>query len=112
MTLSFLPRAPDDGLFFFLGAREETCMSAQETKRQPLTDEPTFMGCPRIFRLVFSIVNEEIATGNRIISPENQNFYNISLTLHGFLMIFFLVMPGLFGPRLIWLGLEILSLDY
>merc|ERR1712113_917638 len=35
--------------------------------------------------------------GNRIISPENQNFYNVSITLHGFLMIFFLVMPGLFG---------------
>ena len=32
-----------------------------------------------------------------IISPENQNFYNISITLHGLLMIFFLVMPGLFG---------------
>ena len=31
---------------------------------------------------------------NRIISPENQNFYNISITLHGFLMIVFLVMPG------------------
>merc|ERR1711902_382970 len=37
------------------------------------------------------------SSGNRIISPENQNFYNISITLHGFLMIFFLVMPGLFG---------------
>merc|ERR1712144_61755 len=24
-------------------------------------------------------------------------FYNISITLHGFLMIFFLIMPGLFG---------------
>merc|ERR1712066_1123611 len=35
--------------------------------------------------------------GNRIISPENQNFYNVSITLHGVLMIFFLVMPGLFG---------------
>merc|ERR1712157_716233 len=35
--------------------------------------------------------------GNRIISPENQNFYNVSVTLHGFIMIFFLVMPGLFG---------------
>merc|ERR1712083_296325 len=35
--------------------------------------------------------------GNRIISPENQNFYNVSITLHGLLMIFFLVMPGLFG---------------
>merc|ERR1711870_111486 len=30
-------------------------------------------------------------------SPENQNFYNISITLHGLLMIFFLVMPALFG---------------
>merc|ERR1712061_141394 len=30
-------------------------------------------------------------------SPENQNFYNVSITLHGFLMIFFLVMPALFG---------------
>ena len=40
---------------------------------------------------------ELYSTGNRIISPENQNFYNISITLHGFFMIFFLVMPGLFG---------------
>merc|ERR1712202_114425 len=32
-----------------------------------------------------------------IIPPENQNFYNVSITLHGLLMIFFLVMPGLFG---------------
>merc|ERR1712039_850901 len=37
------------------------------------------------------------SSGNRIISPENQNFYNVSISLHGFLMIFFLVMPGLFG---------------
>merc|ERR1712046_121033 len=40
---------------------------------------------------------ELYSSGNRIISPENQNFYNISITLHGFLMIFFLVMPSLFG---------------
>ena len=40
---------------------------------------------------------ELYSSGNRIISLENQNFYNISITLHGFLMIFFLVMPGLFG---------------
>merc|ERR1712057_106870 len=33
----------------------------------------------------------------RIISPENQNFYNVSITLHGLIMIFFLVMPALFG---------------
>merc|ERR1739846_25238 len=40
---------------------------------------------------------ELYSSGNRIISPENQNFYNISITLHGFIMIFFLVMPSLFG---------------
>ena len=40
---------------------------------------------------------ELYSSGNRIISPENQNFYNITITLHGFLMIFFLVMPTLFG---------------
>merc|ERR1711944_183412 len=41
---------------------------------------------------------ELYSSGNRIISPENQNFYNISITLHGLLMmIFFLVMPSLFG---------------
>merc|ERR1712056_26917 len=40
---------------------------------------------------------ELYSSGNRIISPENQNFYNVSLTLHGLLMIFFLVMPALFG---------------
>merc|ERR1711920_235411 len=37
------------------------------------------------------------SSGNRITSPENQNFYNVSITLHGLLMIFFLVMPALFG---------------
>merc|ERR1739846_277283 len=40
---------------------------------------------------------ELYSSGNRIISPENQNFYNVSITLHGLLMIFFLVMPGLLG---------------
>merc|ERR1712005_68675 len=40
---------------------------------------------------------ELYSTGNRIISPENQNFYNVSVTLHGLIVIFFLVMPGLFG---------------
>merc|ERR1712238_125845 len=40
---------------------------------------------------------ELYSSGNRITSPENQNFYNVSITLHGLLMIFFLVMPGLFG---------------
>merc|ERR1712063_165705 len=40
---------------------------------------------------------ELYSSGNRIITPENQNFYNVSIALHGLLMIFFLVMPGLFG---------------
>merc|ERR1711975_26465 len=40
---------------------------------------------------------ELYSSGNRIISPENQNFYNINITLHGLLMIFFLIMPVLFG---------------
>jgi len=40
---------------------------------------------------------ELYSSGNRILSPENQNFYNVSITLHGLLMIFFLVMPSLFG---------------
>ena len=48
---------------------------------------------------IFSVLIrlELYSSGNRIIPPENQNFYNISITLHGLLMIFFLVMPGLFG---------------
>jgi len=36
---------------------------------------------------------ELYSSGNRIISPENQNFYNVSITLHGFLMIFFFLGP-------------------
>lgn len=40
---------------------------------------------------------ELFSSGSRIISPENLNFYNIFITLHGLIMIFFLVMPVLFG---------------
>merc|ERR1712061_958091 len=48
--------------------------------------------------LVSILIRIELySSGNRIISPENQNFYTIIITLHGFLMIFFLVMPGFFG---------------
>ena len=47
--------------------------------------------CSMILRL------ELYSSGNRIIPPENQNFYNLSFTLHGLFMIFFLVMPGLYG---------------
>merc|ERR1712217_436866 len=70
---------------------------------------------------------ELYSSGSRIISPENQNFYNVSITLHGLLMIFFLVMPGLFGnyfapifqgspevvyPRVNNFSILILSLSY
>ena len=34
---------------------------------------------------------------NRIMSHENINIYLLSITLHGLLMIFFLVMPTLIG---------------
>ena len=37
------------------------------------------------------------SSGIRIIPSENMNIYNLNITLHGLLMIFFLVMPGLFG---------------
>ena len=40
---------------------------------------------------------ELYSSGNRILPTENQNFYNLSFTLHGLFMIFFLVMPGLYG---------------
>ena len=48
--------------------------------------------------LISIIIRIELySTGSRIISLENQNFYNISITLHGFIMIFYLIMPGLYG---------------
>merc|ERR1711929_70824 len=53
------------------------------------------MGSATSFSVLVRI--ELYSSGNRILSPENQNFYNVSVTLHGLLMIFFLVMPGLFG---------------
>ena len=37
------------------------------------------------------------SSGNRIITPENNNMYNVTITLHGLLMIFFLVMPAVYG---------------
>jgi cytochrome c oxidase subunit 1 len=37
------------------------------------------------------------SSGSRIISSENYNFYNLIITIHGLLMIFFLVMPGVYG---------------
>ena len=40
---------------------------------------------------------ELYGSGSRIIGPENQNFYSLGLTLHGLLMIFYMVMPGLMG---------------
>ena len=40
---------------------------------------------------------ELYGSSNRIISPENQYFYSLSYTLHGILMIFYMVMPGMIG---------------
>ena len=42
---------------------------------------------------------ELYSSGNRIINKENINYYNLSITLHGLLMIFFIIMPGLYGGR-------------
>ena len=48
--------------------------------------------------LLSLIIRVELySSGNRIIPPENQNIYNVTITLHGLIMIFFLVMPSLFG---------------
>jgi len=40
---------------------------------------------------------ELYGSGDRVVSPENQYFYNLVLTAHGVLMIFYLVMPVLYG---------------
>ena len=40
---------------------------------------------------------ELYASGNRIISLENQSYYNLIFTLHGLLMIFFLIIPSFYG---------------
>jgi hypothetical protein len=48
-----------------------------------------------LYSLIIRI--ELISSSNIIIISENQNFYNSLFTLHGILMIFFLVMPALFG---------------
>ena len=58
------------------------------------------------FAFLFSIVGtllsvlirlELSSSGLRVVALENQNFYNLAFTLHGAIMIFFVVMPGLFG---------------
>ena len=48
-----------------------------------------------LYSLIIRI--ELISSSNIIIISENQNFYNSLFTLHGILMIFFLVMPALYG---------------
>ena len=40
---------------------------------------------------------ELYCSGARVISDKNLTFYNITITLHGLVMIFFLVMPALYG---------------
>jgi heme/copper-type cytochrome/quinol oxidase subunit 1 len=44
------------------------------------------------------LMRSELDTSaNRIITTENMNIYNLTITLHGLLMIFFLVMPAVYG---------------
>merc|ERR1712159_830091 len=40
---------------------------------------------------------ELYGSGNRIITSENLNTYNLSVTLHGLIMIFFIIIPVLYG---------------
>ena len=40
---------------------------------------------------------ELYGSGNRVVCPENQYFYNLVYTVHGILMIFYLVIPVLYG---------------
>ncbi len=35
--------------------------------------------------------------GSRVVSPESQYLYNLVFTAHGILMVFYLVMPVLYG---------------
>ena len=48
---------------------------------------------------IYSVVLrlELYGPGNRIVSPENQYLYNLVFTVHGVLMIFYLVIPVLYG---------------
>ena len=48
---------------------------------------------------IYSVVLrlELYGSGGRVISTENQYFYNLVFTLHGILMIFYLVIPVLYG---------------
>ena len=45
--------------------------------------------------LLSVIIRLELSSG--LIVIENMNYYNLSFTLHGIIMIFYLVQPGLFG---------------
>lgn len=48
-----------------------------------------------IFSLVIRV--ELYSSGNRIISTDNLNYYNLSITVHGLVMLFFVLMPALYG---------------
>ena len=54
--------------------------------------------CGLIGLLLSLLIRIELySSSNRIISSENTNYYNVSITIHALLMIFFLVMPVLYG---------------
>ena len=40
---------------------------------------------------------ELFLSGNNLICRENSNYYNLNITLHGLMMIFFIVMPCIYG---------------
>jgi hypothetical protein len=73
-------------------------LGRDDTTSQGIDDLPSLSTLVVSGTLISVLIRIELySSGNRIISPENQNFYNISITLHGFLMIFFLS-----NARLVW----------
>jgi len=47
--------------------------------------------------LAFYLRYELDSSSNRLFTVENLSFYNLAFTMHGLIMIFFFVMPGLLG---------------
>lgn len=61
-----------------------------------------YLGVSKIFGisglLTSLVMRQELdASSNRILAIENINIYLLCITLHGLLMIFFLIMPALMG---------------
>jgi len=57
---------------------------------------------------------EWISTSIKYINKSNWNCYNLNITLHGLLMIFFLIVPNLYssyGNMLVWINLWIIDVS-